>query len=100
MVANKPKAENKKFANRILRAVTWWKKLDWIKCYAKGDYTYVQEGMPIWPEYDDTSMSIDLEPEPGIPIQVGLDFGLTPAAVFAQRMPNGRWHVLHELVYV
>jgi len=27
-----------------------------------------------------------------------LDFGLTPAAVFAQRMKNGRWHILHELV--
>ena len=94
-----PKAENlKNLPTGYYEQLLGGKKLDWIKCYAKGDYTYVQEGMPIWPEYDDTSMSMDLEPEPGIPIQVGLDFGLTPAAVFAQRMPNGRWHVLHELV--
>ena len=53
--------------------------------------------MPIWPEYDDTTMARELEPEPGIPVQVGIDFGLTPAAIFAQRMQNGVWHV-HELV--
>lgn len=74
------------------------KNLDWIKCYAQGKYTYVQEGMPIWPEYDDTTMASDLEVEPGIPVQVGIDFGLTPAAVFAQRMKNGTWHIIHELV--
>ena len=34
----------------------------------------------------------------GEPIQIGLDFGLTPAAVFAQRTPKGVWNVLHELV--
>jgi hypothetical protein len=33
-----------------------------------------------------------------VPIQIGLDFGLTPAAIFAQRMKNNTWHVLHELV--
>ena len=74
------------------------KNLDWIRCYAEGKYTYVQEGRPVWSEYDDTTMSADLEPVKGIPINIGLDFGLTPAAIFAQKMPNGRWHILHELV--
>jgi hypothetical protein len=31
-------------------------------------------------------------------VHIGLDFGLTPAAVFGQKMQNGRWHVVHELV--
>jgi hypothetical protein len=39
-----------------------------------------------------------LEPDPQYPIQVGVDFGLTPAAVFGQRLSNGRWVVLDELV--
>jgi len=41
------------------------KNLDWIKCYAEGKYTYVQEGRPVWPEYDDSSMSgeVDYDPE-------------------------------------
>jgi hypothetical protein len=44
-------------------------------------------------------MSIDgLLPDPALPIQIGLDFGLTPAAVFGQRTPAGQWRVLHELV--
>ena len=33
-----------------------------------------------------------------MPVHIGLDFGLTPAAVFGQKMPNGRWHIVHELV--
>ena len=74
------------------------KNLDWIRCYAAGLYTYVQEGRPVWPEYDDASMSGDTEVEPGVPIQVGLDFGLTPAATIGQRLPNGRWLVHHEIV--
>lgn len=74
------------------------KNLDWIRCYAEGKYTFVQEGRPLWPEYNDELMVTDLEPDPGIPLQIGLDFGLTPAAVFAQRMKNNTWHILHELV--
>ena len=74
------------------------KNLDWIKCYAEGKYTYVQEGRPVWPEYDDNMMSDDVEFDPALPLQVGLDFGLTPAAVIGQRLNNGRWVVIHEIV--
>lgn len=74
------------------------KNLDWIKCYAEGKYTYVQEGRPVWPEYDDNAMSGEVEYEPEHALQVGLDFGLTPAAVVGQRLPNGRWIILDEIV--
>ena len=74
------------------------KNLDWIKCYAEGKYTYVQEGRPVWPEYDDSSMSGEVDYDPELPLQVGLDFGLTPAAVVGQRLNNGRWIVLDEIV--
>ena len=74
------------------------KNLDWIQCYAEGKYTYVQEGKPIWPEYNDSLMAQDVIYDESLPIQVGLDFGLTPAAVFGQRLNNGRWVILHEVV--
>ncbi len=74
------------------------KNLDWIKCYAGGQYTYVQEGRPVWPEYEDGTMSGDTEVDPTVPIQVGLDFGLTPAATIGQRLPNGRWVIHDEIV--
>ena len=74
------------------------KTLDWIQCYAGAQYVYVQDGKPVWPEYSDSVMSGDAEIEPGWPVHIGLDFGLTPAAVFGQKMQNGRWNVVHELV--
>ena len=73
------------------------KNLDWIRCYAQGEYVYVQEGKPVWSEYDDSLMVDDLPITPGVDVHIGLDFGLTPAAVFAQRV-DGRWHIVHELV--
>ena len=94
-----PKAENvSNLPDGYYEQLLGGKSLDWIRCYAEGKYTYVQEGLPVWPEYDDVSMTSDLEVDKEVPIQIGLDFGLTPAAVFAQRLKNGRWHVLHELV--
>jgi len=74
------------------------KNLDWIRCYAEGKYTYVQEGRPVWPEYNDLMMSGEVEYDPQLPIHVGLDFGLTPAAAIGQRLNNGRWVILHEIV--
>ena len=74
------------------------KNLDWIRCYAQGMYTFVQEGRPVWPEYDDELMSGDAELDPYYPIQIGVDFGLTPAAVFGQRTAGGGWRILDELV--
>ena len=40
------------------------KNLDWIRCYAEGKYTYVQEGRPVWPEYNDQMMSGEVEYDP------------------------------------
>ena len=75
------------------------KGLDWIKCYVGGEFVYVQEGRSVWEEYVDTTMSADhIDIEMNLPIIVGLDFGLTPAATFGQRLPSGRWNVLFEIV--
>jgi hypothetical protein len=75
------------------------KDLDWIQCYVGGQYVFVKEGRPVWPEFDDVTMSVEgLELDEGAPIHVGLDFGLTPAAVFGQRTPSGQWRILYELV--
>ena len=74
------------------------KQVDWIKCYAAGQWTYVKEGKPVWPEFDSDLMVSDLTIDPMSTVYVGLDFGLTPAAVFAQRTKHGTWHVIGELV--
>lgn len=75
------------------------KNLDWINAYAVGKFTFVQEGRAVWEEYTDSTMAAEhLELDLQLPIHVGLDFGLTPAAVFGQRHPNGQWNIFHEIV--
>lgn len=72
----------------------------WIDVYCRGKYGFVSDGKPIFPEYNDdihTSKEV-LEPDYET-VYVGLDFGLTPAATFAQRKEsNQQWRVLSEVV--
>lgn len=74
------------------------KSLDWIKRYLQADYTFVVEGRPVVPEYNDTAMCHPLEPLPGIALEAGIDLGLTPACAIGQRSPRGAWRILRELV--
>ena len=72
---------------------------DWIRVYVRGEYGFVQDGKPVYPEYSD---SIHCAPLPLIPMPgqafIGLDFGLTPAATFHQKDARGRITTFHELV--
>lgn len=70
---------------------------DWVKVYVNGDYGYVQDGKPVWPEYRDSVHCAPSPALPGIPLHVGMDFGLTPAATFGQRLPNGSWRAVGEV---
>jgi hypothetical protein len=76
------------------------KDVDYIRAYYCAQYGFVREGKPVHPEYVDAVHCYpeDLEPIPNSTIYIGLDFGLTPAAVFAQRLANGRWIFIDELV--
>lgn len=76
------------------------KSQDYIRVYYCGQYGFVQEGKPVHPEYVDAvhCPKEDIEPVPGRTLYVGLDFGLTPAAVFGQRLVDGRWVWIDELV--
>jgi len=94
-----PSAENKvHLPSGYYEQLLGGKNADWIRCYAEGKYTFVQEGRPVWPEYDDDMMSGDVTYDPQYPLQIGVDFGLTPAAIFGQRTSGGAWKVLDELV--
>lgn len=69
-----------------------------------GKYGFVRHGEPVYKNvWDDTLhvSSIPLEPLPIMmnkPVIIGLDFGLTPAAVFLQKTIQGQWLVLHEII--
>lgn len=70
----------------------------WIAVNLANDYGYVGDGKPVWPDYKDSVHCKAFELIPGLPIHIGLDFGLTPAAVIAQRTATGQWRWRHELV--
>lgn len=71
---------------------------DWIKVNLANEYGFVKDGMPVYPDYRDSTHCKAFEIVPTLPIDVGLDFGLTPAAVIGQQMPNGQWRFRRELV--
>lgn len=96
-----PEAEN--IANlpaRYYNKMQAGKDKEWINVYVHGQYGFVQDGKPVFPEYkDDVHFS---EEEIIIPnnavIYVGIDFGLTPAAVFGFLTAGNRWCIFDELV--
>jgi hypothetical protein len=60
----------------------------------------VKKGRPIYPEYNDNMHTVEEIPVlPGVPLLLGVDFGLTPAAAIAQRDPkDGQVRIIDELV--
>jgi len=74
------------------------KSQDWIKVYVRNEYGFVMDGKPVYPEYRDNLHVMACAFQPNLELHIGMDFGLTPAAVFAQRGPTGQVRVLSELV--
>jgi hypothetical protein len=75
------------------------KSEDWIKVYVRGEYGFLQDGRPVYPEYrDGTHYRAELPLLRGVPLRIGLDFGLTPAAAIGQRTIVGGWRWIDELV--
>jgi hypothetical protein len=70
---------------------------DFVRVYVDGLYGYVKDGKPVYPEYNDSMHCAEVEPVKGVTIKRGWDFGLTPACIFTQVLPDGRWIVFEEL---
>lgn len=71
---------------------------DFVKVYVDGLYGYVKEGKPCYPDYNDALHCAEVEPVKGVKIKRGWDFGLTPACIFTQLRPEGRFVVFDELI--
>jgi hypothetical protein len=71
----------------------------WIDVYVMNRLGSLEEGKPVYPNWAE---EVHLSTEPlkvgTMPVFIGIDFGLTPAAVFGQKYPNGKWAILQELV--
>lgn len=69
----------------------------WVKVYVDGQYGFVLDGKPVYPEYVDNLHIRAVDYNPRLPVFVGVDFGLTPAATLANRDTMGRLRVFDEL---
>lgn len=76
------------------------KTKSWIDVNILNRLGKLTDGKPVYPMFDEERhISKDrLKAMPEMPAYVGIDFGLTPAAVIAQREPMGRWIILKEIV--
>lgn len=74
------------------------KTQEWIKVYVRGEYGFVLDGRPVFPEYRDSLHCRPFELNPRLELIAGFDFGLTPAAAIGQRLPMGQWRWRYEVV--
>ena len=73
---------------------------DWVNVMILNNYGEVRAGKPVYPEYLD-GVHFDerlLKPLDGVPIIIGMDMGLTPAAAFMQLSPTGQLLIFDEIV--
>ena len=96
---NGPNAENlANLPDRYYQNLIAGKDDDWIKVYVRGEYGYVVEGKAVYPMFRDSVHVAPVDPAPTLALTIGVDFGLTPAATIGQRLADGRWLIVDELV--
>lgn len=95
-----PEAENKRFLrDNYYEDLCVGASEEWIKVYVHGQYGFSREGKSVYHEFDESRHIVDeLVPERGTAIIVGMDWGLTPSAVFGQFTKRGQWRIFRELV--
>jgi len=97
-----PEAENLK----VLKADYYQRQLagkreDWILVNLANQIGLSFDGKPVHPDYSESMHGAkeELLPRPGL-AWIGMDFGLTPAAVFLQRQPSGQIIAFDEIVCI
>jgi len=72
-----------------------------IQVHLLGEYGALFDGRPVYDGIWSDQIHVAETPLgaiPGIPLHIGWDYGLTPAAVVGQISPNGRLQILREYV--
>jgi len=77
------------------------KSIEWIKVFLQGEYGVIAYGKPVFEDiYNDAVHYADeeLEVYGGLPVLIGIDPGLSGAAVFGQITPRGQLRILDEVI--
>jgi hypothetical protein len=73
------------------------KSPEWVKIYVKGDYGFVMEGLPVFPEFSDALHLGECKTVRDLPVIRGWDYGLTPSCIFSQLAPSGQLITVDEM---
>ena len=74
------------------------KDAEWIKSQVLGQYASIFDGKPVYEGWSDETYCRPVEAVDDVALTIGLDYGLSPAAAICQFLPDGRFHVLDEIV--
>lgn len=75
--------------------------LNWIKSRLCNEFATVQQGKPVFMDHFNKALHVStdkLSPVKGWETIIGLDFGLTPAAIIGQIAPMGQLRIVDEIV--
>lgn len=73
---------------------------DHVRVYYAGEYGSLKSGKPVFADFatDLHAPETPVDADPSLSLHVGMDFGLTPAAVLGQRESGGAWRIIDEYV--
>lgn len=67
-------------------------------CYLGVGYATLKAGLPVHEDYSETMHRIEFTPDPNLPIDICMDWGLTPAAAILQQRADGGVDIIGEVV--
>ena len=96
---NPDKENGKNLTPEYYKNIIRGKTKSWIDVYVLNKLGQIEDGKPVYEMFrkDVHVARSDVAIMKEAPIYVGIDFGLTPACVFGQRV-RGRWLIIDELV--
>ena len=96
---NNKKENGKNLTKNYYESIIRGKTKSWIDVYVLNKLGQIEDGKPVYEMFrqDVHVANGDIASMQQTPIYVGIDFGLTPACVFGQKV-RGRWLILDELV--
>jgi hypothetical protein len=76
------------------------KPQEYVDVYIHGKYGYTKDGKPVYNNWNDRMHVAErnISPVRGIPLIIGIDFGLTPSAAICQQTVRGHFIVLDEVI--
>jgi hypothetical protein len=71
----------------------------YVRRFVDNEFGYSRDGLPVYRSFSQQRhIGAKLDPDPNLPVLIGMDAGLNPAAIIGQPRPNGQLVVIDELI--